>query len=193
MNEHWKFLKEVHSFDQLPADKLPEFIFWGRSNVGKSSLINLLTKKKIAKISRTPGRTRSLVLFEYTKIFRIIDLPGYGYSKISLKKVEKLDILLDRYLRERENLKKIFLLVDSRHLLKKIDKLILNLLDETTKKEVVIVFTKNDKIKSSQEVLKKKNQIDNIKKEFNKKIFNTSIKDSNGIVLLKKFLFNSLK
>ena len=96
-------------------------------------------------------------------------MPGYGYSKISLKKVEKLDILLDRYLRERENLKKIFLLVDSRHLLKKIDKLILNLLDETTKKEVVIVFTKNDKIKSSQEVLKKKNQIDNIKKEFNKK------------------------
>ena len=150
-------------------------------------------KKKIAKISRSPGRTRSLVLFEYTKSFRIIDLPGYGYSKISLKKVEKLDILLDRYLRERENLKKIFLLVDSRHLLKKIDKLILNLLDETTKKEVVIVFTKNDKIKSSQEVLKKKNQIDNIKKEFNKKIFNTSIKDSNGIVLLKKFLFNSLK
>ena len=61
MSEDWKFIKEVHSFKELPSDQIPEFIFWGRSNVGKSSLINSLTKKKIAKTSRTPGRTKSLV------------------------------------------------------------------------------------------------------------------------------------
>ena len=94
MNEPWKFIKEVYSFKDLPIDEIPEFIFWGRSNVGKSSLINSITKKKIAKTSRTPGRTRSLVLFQYKKDLRIIDLPGYGYSKISKKKLLKLILCL---------------------------------------------------------------------------------------------------
>ena len=83
MNEHWSFVKEVHSFNQLPDDNIPEFIFWGRSNVGKSSLINFLTKKKLAKTSKTPGRTRSLVFFQFKNDFRIVDFPGYGFSKIN--------------------------------------------------------------------------------------------------------------
>ena len=67
------FLKEAHSLKGLPIDDIPEYIFWGRSNVGKSSLINLLTKSTLAKTSKTPGRTKSLVLFQYKKVLRIID------------------------------------------------------------------------------------------------------------------------
>ena len=189
MSEDWKFIKEVHSFKDLPLDQIPEFIFWGRSNVGKSSLINSLTQKKIAKTSRTPGRTKSLVFFQYKNILRIVDFPGYGFSKISANQILKLDLLLDQYFQKRENLKKIFLLIDSRHLLKPIDFSIIKLLEKISKKEIIFVFTKKDKLKSLK--LKKKNNesLNQIKKEFNKNIFNTSIKESNGIILLKKFLF----
>ena len=90
MNSEWFFLKEAHSLSGLPNDDIPEYIFWGRSNVGKSSLINLLTKKNLAKTSKTPGRTKSLVFFQYKKIFRIVDFPGYGFSHIPKKKVIKL-------------------------------------------------------------------------------------------------------
>ena len=191
MSEDWKFIKEVHSFKELPSDQIPEFIFWGRSNVGKSSLINSLTKKKIAKTSRTPGRTKSLVFFQYKNILRVVDFPGYGFSKISANQIFKLDLLLDQYFQKRKNLKKIFLLFDSRHLLKPIDLSIITLLEKSSEKEIIFVFTKKDKIKSLK--LKKKNNesLNQLKKEFNKNIFNTSIKESNGIILLKKFLFKS--
>ncbi|MAI28641.1 MAG: YihA family ribosome biogenesis GTP-binding protein [Pelagibacteraceae bacterium TMED124] len=191
MSEDWKFIKEVHSFKELPSDQIPEFIFWGRSNVGKSSLINSLTKKEIAKTSRTPGRTKSLVFFQYKNILRIVDFPGYGFSKISANQTFKLNLLLEGYFQKRENLKKIFLLIDSRHLLKPIDLSIIKLLEQTCEKEIIFVFTKKDKIKNLE--LKKKNNesLNLIKKEFNKNIFNTSIKESNGIILLKKFLFRS--
>ena len=191
MSEDWKFIKEVHSFKELPSDQMPEFIFWGRSNVGKSSLINSLTKKKIAKTSRTPGRTKSLVFFQYKNILRVVDFPGYGFSKISANQIFKLDLLLDQYFQKRKNLKKIFLLIDSRHLLKPIDLSIIKLLEKSSEKEIIFVFTKKDKIKGLK--LKKKNNesLYQIKQEFNKNIFNTSIKESNGIILLKKFLFKS--
>ncbi len=191
MSEDWKFIKEVHSFKELPLDQIPEFIFWGRSNVGKSSLINSLTQKKIAKTSRTPGRTKSLVFFQYKNILRIVDFPGYGFSKISAKQIFKLDLLLDQYFQKRENLKKIFLLIDSRHLLKPIDLSIIKLLEKISEKEIIFVFTKKDKIKNLKLLKENNESLNLIKKEFNKNIFNTSIKESNGIILLKKFLFKS--
>ena len=191
MSEGWKFIKEVHSFKELPLDQIPEFIFWGRSNVGKSSLINSLTQKKIAKTSRTPGRTKSLVFFQYKNILRIVDFPGYGFSKISAKQIFKLDLLLDQYFQKRENLKKIFLLIDSRHLLKPIDLSIIKLLEKISEKEIIFVFTKKDKIKNLKLLKENNESLNLIKKEFNKNIFNTSIKESNGIILLKKFLFKS--
>ncbi|MBD23201.1 MAG: YihA family ribosome biogenesis GTP-binding protein [Alphaproteobacteria bacterium] len=191
MENEWFFLKEAHSLSGLPADNIPEYIFWGRSNVGKSSLINLLIKKKLAKTSKTPGRTKSLVFFQFKKIFRIVDFPGYGFSYISKEKIIKLDNLIEGYLKKRENIKKIFLLFDSRHLIKPIDKVIIESLLEIQTNEINFIFTKVDKIKSLEK--KKINEkIKNISKDFNKNIFHTSIKESNGIILLRKFLYKSL-
>ena len=172
-------------------DDIPEYIFWGRSNVGKSSLINLLTKQSLAKTSKTPGRTKSLVFFQFKKLFRIVDFPGYGFSYIPKKKIIKLDDLIEGYLSKRANIKKIFLLFDARHLIKPIDKIIIDSLLKIQRKEVNFIFTKIDKIKSLD---KKKfsEKMENISREFNKKIFHTSIKESNGIVLLRKFLYKQL-
>ena len=191
MNSEWFFLKEAHSLSGLPNDNIPEYIFWGRSNVGKSSLINLLTKKNLAKTSKTPGRTKSLVFFQFKKQFRIVDFPGYGFSYIPEKKVIKLDNLIEGYLKKRENIKKIFLLFDSRHLIKPIDRIILESLLEIQNNEINFIFTKIDKIRPLDKKKLSEN-IESISKEFNKNIFHTSIKESNGIVLLKKFIHKSL-
>jgi len=191
MNNEWFFLREAYSLSGLPMDDIPEYIFWGRSNVGKSSLINLLTKKNLAKTSKTPGRTKSLVFFQFKKLFRIVDFPGYGFSYIPKKKIIKLDDLIEGYLSKRANIKKIFLLFDARHLIKPIDKIIIDSLLKIQRKEVNFIFTKIDKIKSFD---KKKfsEKMESISREFNKKIFHTSIKESNGIVLLRKFLYKQL-
>ena len=192
MTDGWRFLKEVYSHKDLPNDSIPEFIFWGRSNVGKSSLINLLTKKKLAKTSKTPGRTRSLVFFEFKKDFRIVDFPGYGFSRINKQKIRLLDGLIERYLSTRKNLKELFLLIDSRHGLKPIDILILDLLGEIPCENVNIIFTKQDKLKSLQSRKKLQGFKEELKTKNYKKIFHTSINDINGIVILKKFLLKSL-
>ena len=191
MDNEWFFLNEVHSVSTLPNDNIPEFIFWGRSNVGKSSLINLLTRKKMAKTSKTPGRTKGLIFFQYKNILRIVDFPGYGFSYIPKEKIIKLDDLIEKFLVTRENIKKIFLLFDSRHLIKPIDEIIINSLTEIQNKEINFIFTKNDKIKSIQEKEKMNQSISDISKKFNKKIFRTSIRDSNDIISLRKFLFKS--
>ena len=191
MDNEWFFLSEVHSVSTLPDDDIPEFIFWGRSNVGKSSLINLLTRKKMAKTSKTPGRTKGLIFFQYQNILRIVDFPGYGFSHIPKEKIIKLDDLIEKFLVTRENIKKIFLLFDSRHLIKPIDEIIINSLTEIQNKEINFIFTKNDKIKSIQEKEKMNQSISDISKKFNKNIFRTSIKESNDIISLRKFLFKS--
>ena len=192
MTDGWRFLKEVYSYKDLPNDSIPEFIFWGRSNVGKSSLINLLTKKKLAKTSKTPGRTRSLVFFQFRKDFRIVDFPGYGFSRINKEKIRLLDDLIEEYLTNRKNLKELFLLIDSRHGLKSIDILILELLEKIHCENIYIIFTKQDKLKSFQSKKKLQNFEEELKTKNHKKIFHTSINDINGIVILKKFLLKSL-
>jgi len=192
MTDGWRFLKEVYSYKDLPNDSIPEFIFWGRSNVGKSSLINLLTKKKLAKTSKTPGRTRSLFFFQFRKDFRIVDFPGYGFSRINKEKIRLLDDLIEEYLTNRKNLKELFLLIDSRHGLKSIDILILELLEKIHCENIYIIFTKQDKLKSFQSKKKLQNFEEELKTKNHKKIFHTSINDINGIVILKKFLLKSL-
>ena len=136
------------ALDHLPEPDRLEIAFAGRSNVGKSSLINALTNQKgLARASGEPGRTRELNFFEVEgSNLRIVDLPGYGYAKAPKPVVEKWTRLTKAFLRGRVNLKRVYLLIDSRHGLKDVDLKIMDVFDEAAV-SYQIVLTKTDKIK----------------------------------------------
>lgn len=136
------------ALDHLPEPDRLEIAFAGRSNVGKSSLINALTNQKgLARASGEPGRTRELNFFEVEgSDLRIVDLPGYGYAKAPKPVVEKWTRLTKAFLRGRVNLKRVYLLIDSRHGLKDVDLKIMDVFDEAAV-SYQVVLTKTDKIK----------------------------------------------
>lgn len=146
------FLKGVVAMDGMPPADRIEVCFAGRSNVGKSSLINALTgRKALARASNTPGRTQEINFFELgvpdngTERY-LVDLPGYGYANAPLAVVEKWQRLLKRYLSGRPNLRRAFVLVDARHGVKPVDEEIMSLLDSSAV-TFQCVLTKADKIK----------------------------------------------
>ena len=144
------FMLSVAQLHQLPEADRNEIAFAGRSNVGKSSLINaLFNQKKLAKTSSTPGRTQQLNFFDFDGKLYLVDLPGYGYAKAPDKIVKQWQMVLKDYLRGRPNLRRVFLLIDSRHGLKKEDLEMMKLLDDAA---VVyqIILTKIDKITASE-------------------------------------------
>ena len=146
------FLKSAPGLEFLPDADVPEIAFAGRSNVGKSSLINALVNRNgLARASNTPGRTQELNFFDVGEppIFRICDMPGYGYAKAPLKTVQKWRYLVNDYLRGRQVLKRAFLLIDSRHGIKEVDREIMKMLDGAAV-SYRIVLTKTDKIKASE-------------------------------------------
>jgi GTP-binding protein len=129
---------------KLPKTHFPEYAFIGRSNVGKSSLINAIAGSVIARTSKTPGRTQSLNLFNFSDRISILDLPGYGYAKISKETEDRWLRRLEEYLLTRAQLKTLFILIDARHELKKSDFVIMNFCDANAVK-YQIVLTKIDK------------------------------------------------
>ncbi len=145
------FIKGVVAMSGLPpADRL-EVCFAGRSNVGKSSLINALTgRKSLARASNTPGRTQEINFFALGEDQYMVDLPGYGYANAPLAKVEKWQALLKQYLSGRPNLRRVFVLVDSRHGIKPVDEEIMKLLN-TSAVTFQCVLTKIDKIKPDEQ------------------------------------------
>ena len=146
------FMLSVAQLKQLPDAVVNEIAFAGRSNVGKSSLINaLFNQKKLAKTSSTPGRTQQLNFFNFDNKMYIVDLPGYGYAKAPETLVRQWQEVLKKYLRGRPNLRRVFLLIDSRHGIKKEDKEIMILSDNEEKE------SKEDQEKIDEQ-LKKKQQ-----------------------------------
>lgn len=146
-----EFLLSAPQLKFLPDPTVPEIALAGRSNVGKSSLLNALTMRKgIARASVTPGRTQELNIFEVGEPtqFRLVDMPGYGFAKAPKSVVEKWQGLVRTYLRGRQVLARALVLVDSRHGLKDSDRAMMKMLDEAAV-GYRIVLTKSDKIKAS--------------------------------------------
>ena len=147
-----EFLKSATSLNFMPDPEAPEIAFAGRSNVGKSSLLNAVTgRKSIARASVTPGRTQELNFFEVgepTKL-RLVDMPGYGYAKAPLKVVENWRRLIRDFLRGRQVLKRTLVLIDARHGVKEVDREMLKMLDEAAV-GYRLVLTKADKIMASE-------------------------------------------
>jgi GTP-binding protein len=147
-----EFLKSAPALKFLPAPDAPEIAFAGRSNVGKSSLLNALTgRRAIARTSVTPGRTQELNFFEVgdPTLFRLVDMPGYGFAKAPPKVVEQWRRLVRDFLRGRHVLKRTLLLIDARHGVKPVDAEMMTLLDEAAV-GYRLVLTKADKIKASE-------------------------------------------
>jgi len=137
----------VAALTQLPESELPEVAFAGRSNVGKSSLLNALTNRKtLAKTSNTPGRTQQLNYFNLGEKLYIVDMPGYGYAKVSKEQRDEWTKLIFDYLRGRPTLRCVFILIDSRHGLKESDIMLMEMLDEAAV-TYRIILTKTDKSK----------------------------------------------
>ena len=144
------FLISAASFNQLPDTDLPEIAFAGRSNVGKSSLLNALTgRKNLARTSNTPGRTQQVNFFDLGGRVMLTDLPGYGYAKAAKSVVDQWTRLIKSYLRGRVQLRRVCLLIDSRHGLKDTDREAMVLMDEAAV-AYQIVLTKCDKIKAAE-------------------------------------------
>lgn len=140
----------VANLSQLPESNLPEVAFAGRSNVGKSSLVNAVAgRKALARASTEPGRTRELNFFNVGDRLRLADLPGYGYAKAPKAEIARWTALTRDYLRGRPSLKRVILLIDSRHGVKETDREVMKILDEAAV-SYQVVLTKSDKLKPTE-------------------------------------------
>ena len=189
------FEKSSKDIGQCPNNKLPEFALVGRSNVGKSSLINtLLNNKSIAKISSKPGKTLLINHFRINDKFYIVDLPGYGYATISKKIKEDIKIMHKSYFQSRKELFYTLLLIDIRHEIQQNDLDFMEFLNSNYC-PFIIIFTKSDKLKVTDldkrlEILKK--QLSDYWEDFPKMII-TSSKNKKGIDEIHSFIESSLK
>jgi GTP-binding protein len=171
MFEKQQFVKAVYNLKELPGERLPALILCGRSNVGKSSLINsLFNRKDLAKISSTPGKTRSINYYKIDDKFFIVDLPGYGYAKVSKKEREYWAKLMNEYLASERNILLTVHLVDSKVGLTELDMQLNNLLFQL-RIPSLILLTKIDKLNRSGQ----KTAVDIVQRKFTDLIFGDNL------------------
>jgi GTP-binding protein len=146
----WQFVAATGTLERLPPMRGAEIAFAGRSNVGKSSLINALTgRTALARTSNTPGRTQELIFFAADDKLSLVDMPGYGYAAAAKTKIKAWNELIHAFLRGRANLARVYLLIDARHGLKPVDDEVLTTLDKAAV-NYQVVFTKADQVKESE-------------------------------------------
>ena len=195
------FLKSSQNIEQCPETNKPEVAFIGRSNVGKSSLTNALTgRKKLAKVSATPGKTQLINHFEINDNWLLVDLPGYGWAKVSKSKKSEWEKNINDYLVDRTNLIELFVLIDIRHEPQKID---LNFIEWLYEIEIPfsLIFTKADKLSKNKVVSNATKYMKIVQKVFNDKpnYIITSAEDKTGTDEVLEYinsllvLFNSNK
>jgi GTP-binding protein len=184
------FVAGVAALEQLPPASFPEIAFAGRSNVGKSSLVNALTgRKTLARVSHTPGRTQQLNFFDLTHRLMLVDLPGYGFAQAAKSKVESWTRLTRDYLRGRVTLRRVCVLIDSRHGLKPVDREAMDLLDESAV-SYQVVLTKSDEPKRGEldAVIAATASEIGKRRAAHPEIVSTSAHDGNGITELRAIL-----
>ena len=182
--ENSTFIGSYPSFESLPEDAGSEIAFCGRSNCGKSSVLNAITNnKKLAKTSKTPGRTQSINVFEIdkNKQFKIIDLPGYGYAKVSKSIRADWGVSIDNYLNKRKCLKALVIIMDIRHPLKEDDLTLINWC-EANNLPLIVLLNKSDKLsknKASREQLLAINELEGLSTKYF--VLITSAKTKEGV------------
>ena len=189
----WKFIAAALNSNAIPPEEGNEVAFAGRSNVGKSSLVNALTNRKtLARTSQTPGRTRQLIFFDLiyqSNKLRLVDLPGYGYAKAPKKDIQSWTSLTVKYLKGRPSLRTVCLLVDCRRGIGDFDKLIMNELDKAAI-SWILVLTKTDKM-NIEEINKTKDESNKVISKHPAaypEIVMTSSLKNNGIEILRTYL-----
>lgn len=189
-----KFITGATSVNNLPKESFSEFSFIGRSNVGKSSLINAIANQKIAITSKTPGRTRQINFFNLADKLYLVDLPGYGFAKVKREEEWSWIEFMFKYLSKRKTLKRVFLLIDCRRGIKENDKEVMEIMDKFGV-QYQIILTKTDKIKKTH----LNELITNLKKILIKHaaacsdIISTSALKNYGISEIRGVIYDSLK
>ncbi len=185
------FIKSVFHPKDLPKQAFSEIAFAGRSNVGKSSLLNkIFNRKGLVKVSSTPGHTQSLNYFLVDKSYYFVDFPGYGYAKVPEELKKKWQFLLENYLINRENLRGVVCIFDVRRIPDELDLSLLQFLSEI-KKGIIIVLNKIDKL-SRTELQKQRKTIDNLFNPYCATIFPVSSMTSEGVKELKIYLLDKV-
>ncbi len=188
-----EFVLSGTNLSHLPKDNLPEFMLSGRSNVGKSSFINMvLNNHKMARISSNPGKTQTLNFFLVNKEFYLVDVPGYGYARVSQQQRELFGKMMEEYISQRENLKMVFLLVDFRHKPTGDDCLMYDFV-KYYHIPVTIIATKKDKVKRSQYKAQEKLIKETLKLQEGDTFITTSSETKEGLLDVLKVLEENLK
>lgn len=186
-----QFESSAYLVDQIVEPNEPEIVFSGKSNVGKSSMINkLINRKSLARVSSAPGKTASINFYN-CGVFRLVDLPGYGFARVSMEEKQKWSDLVEGYFNSHRNIRLVVQLVDSRHSVGEAD---LSMIKYMLHREIpfVVVMTKSDKLKKTQLV----KRIEEAEKELEfscAKIIFTSAQTGLGFDELKKEIFDSFK